>query len=54
MSLILFVLAISSFILGILGYLIFKNVWIMVLIILVLSLVFIFIVVGPEPTFLIC
>ncbi|MEG7354163.1 DUF2651 family protein [Bacillus vallismortis] len=51
--LILLVLPAVSFILGIIGYFIFKRVWITTLIIFVLSLVFMLIEIGLEPTFLI-
>ncbi|MBL3647055.1 DUF2651 family protein [Bacillus sp. RHFS10] len=50
--LILLVLPAVSFILGIIGYFIFK-IWITTLIIFVLSLVFMLIEIGLEPTFLI-
>ncbi|PJH94284.1 DUF2651 domain-containing protein [Bacillus subtilis] len=51
--LILLVLPAVSFILGIIGYFIFKRVWVTTLIIFVLSLVFMLIEIGLEPTFLI-
>lgn len=51
--LILLVLPAVSFILGIIGYFIFKRVWVTTLIIFVFSLVFMLIEIGLEPTFLI-
>ncbi|UUA85185.1 YbeF family protein [Bacillus siamensis] len=50
---ILIILPAASFLLGILGYFIFKKVWMMVVIVFILSLIFMFIVIGAEPTFLI-
>ncbi|WP_318773061.1 DUF2651 family protein [Bacillus gobiensis] len=49
----LLILPAFSFVLGIIGYLIFKKVWIMVVIVLIFSLGYMFIEIGPEPTFLI-
>ncbi|WP_367179114.1 DUF2651 family protein [Bacillus velezensis] len=50
---ILIFLPAASFLLGILGYFIFKKVWMMVVIVFILSLIFMFIVIGAEPTFFI-
>ncbi|AIU77350.1 DUF2651 domain-containing protein [Bacillus amyloliquefaciens] len=50
---ILIILPAASFMLGIIGYFIFKKVWTMVVVVLILSLIFMFVVIGAEPTFLI-
>ncbi|MCR4386608.1 DUF2651 family protein, partial [Bacillus amyloliquefaciens] len=47
---ILIILPAASFMLGIIGYFIFKKVWTMVVVVLILSLIFMFVVIGAEPT----